>query len=57
MREDPIVQEVRRVREEHSARFGHDLDRIFRAVKQLERESGREFVSYPARRVAETPSS
>jgi hypothetical protein len=27
---DPIVEEVRKVREEHSARFDYDLERISR---------------------------
>jgi hypothetical protein len=52
MWEDPIVKEVRRVREEHSARFGHDLERIYRELKKREVSSGREYVSYPARPVA-----
>jgi hypothetical protein len=48
--EDPIVDEVRQVREAHAARFRHDLQAIFRDIKQQEQESGRTFVSYPARR-------
>ena len=28
MKEDPIVAEVRRIRQEHAARFGYDLDLI-----------------------------
>jgi len=50
MWEDPIVKEVRKVREEHSARFGHDLLRIYRELKERERLSGRKYVSYPRRR-------
>lgn len=49
MWEDPIVKEVRRIREEHSARFGHDLDRIYRELKRQEKASGRRYVSYPPR--------
>lgn len=51
MWEDPIVKEVRRIREEHSARFGHDLDRIYQEVKRLEKASGRHYASYPPRPV------
>lgn len=51
MLEDPIVKEVRRIREEHSARFGHDLDRIYQALKKREKASGRQNVSYPPRRL------
>ena len=43
---DPIVDEVRRVREAHSARFNHDLDAIFRDIKEQEKKSGRKFVSF-----------
>jgi hypothetical protein len=44
---DPIVDEVRRVRDAHASRFNCDLDAIFRDIKEQERESGRAFVSFP----------
>jgi hypothetical protein len=50
MWEDPIVEEVRKVREEHAARFGHDLRAIFDDLKAMERQSGREVVSLPPKR-------
>lgn len=48
---DPIVEEVRRVRDAHAARFNYDLDAIFRDIKEQEKKSGRTFVSFPPRRV------
>jgi hypothetical protein len=36
MSEDPIVQEVRRIRQEHAARFGYDLQAIFDDLKRTE---------------------
>ena len=36
---DPIVEEVRRYRKEHAARYGNDLNRIVEALRQKERES------------------
>lgn len=48
---DPIVDEVRNVREAHAARFNYDLDAIFRDLKELEKKSGRKFVSFPPRKV------
>jgi len=36
---DPIVEEVRRHRQEHAARYGNDLSRIVEALRQKERES------------------
>ena len=44
---DPIVDEVRKVRDAHASRFNYDLDAIFRDIKEKEKKSGREFVSFP----------
>ena len=38
---DPIVEEVRRYRKEHAARYGNDLRRIVEALKKRESESNR----------------
>lgn len=56
MWKDPIVEEVRAVRETHAAKFDYDLKRIFADLKEQERKSGREYVSLPAKRVAERRS-
>src|SRR5208282_1651121 len=47
---DPIVDEVRRVRDAHAAMFNYDLDAIFHDIKDQEKKSGLKFVSYPPRR-------
>ena len=47
---DPIVDEVRRVRDAHAALFNYDLDAIFQDIKEQEKKSGLKFVSYPPRR-------
>ena len=41
---DPIVEEVRRVRDAHAARFNYDLDAIFRDIKEREKQGGLKFV-------------
>ena len=46
---DPIVDEVRRVRDAHAARFNYDLDAIFQDIKERERDSGLVFVQGVAR--------
>ncbi len=46
---DPIVDEVRRVRDAHAARFNYDLDAIFQDIKERERKSGLVFVQGVAR--------
>jgi hypothetical protein len=42
---DSIVDEVRRVRDAHAARFNYDLDAIFRDIKEQERLSGLRFIA------------
>ena len=51
---DPIVDEVRRARDAHAARFGYDLDAIFRDIKEQERTSGLRFVAGVARPAGST---
>jgi hypothetical protein len=53
MFKDSIVEQVRRIREEHAARFGYDLKAIYEDLKDAERRSGRRLVSLPPKRVGE----
>lgn len=46
MDDDPIVAEVRRVRDEYAARFNYDIDAIYEDIKEQERLSGLTFVSF-----------
>ena len=52
MWEDPIVEEVRRVREEHAAKFHYDLDAIYRDLKDQDERDPRPVVSLPPKRPA-----
>ena len=49
---DAIVQEIRSERDEHAARFGYDLEAIWRGLKEQERRSTRPVVSLRDRRAA-----
>ena len=49
---DPIVDEVRRIRDAHAARFNYDLDAIFQDIKEREKKSGLVFVHGVARQPA-----
>jgi hypothetical protein len=51
---DPIVEEVRRVREAHAARFHYDLDAIVRDLRREQESSGRTFFTLPPRRPSNT---
>ncbi len=44
---DPIVAEVRAVRDRLAARFDYDIEAIVRHVQKLEAESGRTYVDPP----------
>lgn len=49
---DPIVDEVRRVRDAHAASFNYDLHAIFLDIKKREKERGLHFVDGVARQPA-----
>ena len=47
---DPIVEEVRRIRDEHAKKFNYDLHAICEDFRKRQRLSGRTVVSRPPRR-------
>ena len=49
---DPIIAEVRAVRDDHAARFGYDVEALFKDIRSRQEASDREYVRYPARRAA-----
>jgi hypothetical protein len=49
---DPIVAEVRHIRDAHAAKFNYDPDAIFRDIKEQEKRSGRKYVSFADETVA-----
>lgn len=53
MFDDPIVEEIRRVRHAHALQFGNDLGAIVEDLRRLQRESGRTYVNFPPRRLEE----
>ena len=54
MRNDPIVAEVRAIRDELAAQCGYDIKEIFRKLREQQAKSGLKYVRYPARRVNPT---
>lgn len=60
MMDDPIVDEIRKIRDAHAARFNYDLEAIYRDIKEREKEwekkLGRKFISYAADRAEPTPA-
>ena len=50
---DPIIAEVRAVRDGFAARADYDVGAIFRRIREMQDESGREYITYPARQIVE----
>ena len=51
MWEDPIVAEVRRIREDYAAQFNFDLQALCRALKEREQQDPRPKVTFPPKPV------
>jgi hypothetical protein len=49
MIEDPIVAEIRRNRTQHAMKYGNDLDRICKALRERQATSKRKVVTRPPR--------
>ncbi len=47
---DPIITEVRAIRDEYAVRFDYDVGKMFRDIRDRQNASGRKYVCYPARR-------
>ncbi len=46
MPNDPILEELRRVRQEQAAKYGNDIKKMFAAAKKRERRSKHKLVSF-----------
>ncbi len=55
MIDDPIVEEVRSHRQAHAARYNYDIEAIFGALLEREKNSSRPVVNRPPRRITENP--
>ena len=47
MKKDPIVEEIRKVREQHAAKFNYNLDDIVTDLKKKEKKAKQKVVSLP----------
>lgn len=47
---DEILDEIRKIREEHAKSFNYDLDAMFADWQKKQSESGREVVNLPPKR-------
>ncbi len=51
MKKDPIVEEIRKIREAHAAKFNYDLKAICADLKKKEKDCGHPVVSLPPKRL------
>ncbi len=53
MSDDPIVEEVRRFRKEHAAKYGNDIHRIFEALREEEKKHPERLVHFGPKRLTD----
>jgi hypothetical protein len=51
VKDDPIVEEVRAIREQYAEQFHFDLDAISKDLREKQAKSGHEVVSFAPRKV------
>ena len=54
MLNDPVVNEIRAIRNTHAASFKYDVHAICDDYRRRQRESGREYISRPSRPVEQS---
>ena len=52
---DPIVAEIRAIREAYASRFDYDVEAMFRDIRARQEASGKEYVRLAARRAPSVP--
>ena len=54
---DPIVEEVRKARDEHARKFNYDLDAICRDIQERQKTCGHRLVRFGPKRLKPTTPS
>lgn len=57
MKKDPIVEEIRNIRQAHAAKFQYDLKAICADLKEKEKDCGHPLVSFQLKRYQKTIGS
>jgi hypothetical protein len=53
MAQDPIIEEIRAIRDEFAKEHGYDVKAIVAALQREEAESGLQVISLPPKRIAD----
>lgn len=54
MPEDAVIEEVRRIKEAHAAKFNYDVHAMAKALREKQRQGNHKVVSRPPKRPAST---
>ena len=57
MWKDPIVEEVRKIRQQHAKQFNYDLRAIVDDLRRQQEQSGRKYVRFEPRRPPQAKKS
>ncbi|MDU9049431.1 MAG: hypothetical protein Q3M30_11300 [Candidatus Electrothrix sp. Rat3] len=57
MIDDPLIEEIRRNRNEYAKQFNYNLDAICRDLEKKQKLSGRKVVSFPPKKPTVPPRS
>jgi hypothetical protein len=55
MWKDPVVEEIRAIRDEYASEFNYDIEAICRDLRAQEARSGREPLTLPPKRLVPRP--
>jgi hypothetical protein len=55
MHRDPIVEEVRAIREAYAEQFNYDIRAMVADLKEKQKAHGRKLVSFPPKRITPVP--
>jgi hypothetical protein len=50
MWKDPLVEEIRKLRDQYASQHNHDIDAIFEDIQQRQAQSDKKMVSFPPRK-------
>ena len=57
MWKDPVVEEVRKIRDDYARSFDYDLGRICEDLRKQQAESGRETITLPPKKLVKNDAA
>lgn len=54
MKSDPVIDELHRVKDEIAKEFNYDIHALFESLRQEQKQSGRNYMSFEKPKIAKT---